>query len=393
MLFKILLVGLVIILGLLVVLPFILSVAGFSYFETPSFSSGASGAVSSSGVQGLLSRSRDTGENWEDVSFLRDRRISMPAQVLDVAFHPQNPDFVFMGTKSSGIWKSKDAGQSWEKIFDKSRVLNPAADVYKIAISRSNPQIIYAAVFQDRRGRVLRSSDGGETFREVYFVTVDRFGVFDLYVNPANAEWVRAVTGQGGVLETKDGGRNWRVLKWFGEPLVKILVNPLFPIEMLVVTERGRIFKTFDQGENWADLQEQDDGRDGGNLNYGPPSGFNPFAQLFSRSDKAPVLITDPQVFTTLYLGSQEGVLRSLNGGFTWQRLNLLIPPESLPVGAVAVHPRSSDIIFAAALSELHRSDDGGTNWRVSFLSTSSKIKNLFIHPLKPEIMFAILER
>lgn len=393
MLLKIILIGLAVILGLLVVLPFVLSIAGFNYFNLSDISSGGGAVTSSSAGQNLALRSRDAGENWDGISFLGDGRVSLPSQILDMAFHPQNPDVIFMGTKSSGIWKSKDTGQSWKKISDKSRVLNPIADVYKIAISRSNPQIIYAAVFQDRRGRVLRSSDGGDTFREIYFVTADRFGVFDLYINPADADWVIIVTGQGGALETKDSGRTWRVIKWFNNPLVKILVNPVFPVEMFVVNDQGNIFKTFDQGENWADLNEQSNDSGGSNLSYGPPPSFNPFAQLFSQSSKTIALVPDPKIFTTLYLGSKDGVLRSLDGGFNWKRLNLLMPPEALPVKAVVVHPRSSDIIFAGALSQLHQSDDAGMNWRVAFLPTSNKIKDLFIHPLKPEVMFAVLEK
>ena len=393
MVLKILLIGVAVILGLLVVLPFVLSVAGFNYFNLPDFSSDGGGSSSSSSVGRGLLRSRDGGENWEDVSFLGDRRVSLPAQILDIAFHPQNPDLIFMGTRSSGIWKSIDTGQSWEKIYDKSRVLDPSADVYKIAVSRSNPQILYAALFQDRRGRVLRSSDGGNSFREIYFVTADNFGVFDLYINPVDEDWVMIVTGQGGVLETKNGGRTWRVIKWFGNSLVKILVNPVFPMEMFVINDQGSIFKTFDRGENWADLSEESGDLGGDNLSYRPQVGLDPFAGLFSRSNKVVALVSDPRVFTTLYLGTKEGVLRSLDGGFVWKRLNLLIPPEALPINAVAVHPRSSDIIFAGASSQLHRSDDGGLNWRVAFLPVGGKVKNLFIHPLKPEIMFAVLER
>ena len=161
MVLKILLIGVAVILGLLVVLPFVLSVAGFNYFNLPDFSSDGGGSSSSSSVGRGLLRSRDGGENWEDVSFLGDRRVSLPAQILDIAFHPQNPDLIFMGTRSSGIWKSIDTGQSWEKIYDKSRVLDPSADVYKIAVSRSNPQILYAALFQENE--TLRSKINGLT--------------------------------------------------------------------------------------------------------------------------------------------------------------------------------------------------------------------------------------
>lgn len=387
---KILLIGLVVVLGLLIVLPFVLSMTGVQSFGLSGLSS-LSGGSSSTAGEGLL-RSGDGGENWENAAVSKTKRVSFPARIFDLAFHPQDPNVIFIGSKSSGPWKSVDTGKSWEKIVDRGQILNSLADVYKIAISPSSPKIMYLAVYQNNRGRVLKSENGGESFREIYFVTADRFGVFDLYVNPGNADQVVIVTGQGGVLETRNGGRTWRVVKWFSEPLVKLLVNPVFAGEMFVLTERGNLFKTFDGGENWADLNEQSQNQ-GQRIAYSQPQvSLNPWAGLFQRSAIA-ALVADPSVFTTLYLGSGEGILRSSNGGFTWTRLNILIPPEALPVKTVVVHPRFSNIIFAGAASQLHRSDDGGINWRVKFLPTGGKVKSLLIHPLKPEIMFAVLEK
>jgi len=387
---KILLIGLVIILGLLIVLPFVLSVTGFQFFGLSGFGSVGSGPSLAAG-QGLL-RSSDGGENWESAAFSKTKRVSFPVRIFDLVFHPQDPNIIFIGSKSSGLWKSGDGGKSWEKILDQGRILNPLADVYRVGLSRSNPQIIYLAVYQNNRGRVLKSENGGESFREIYFVTADRFGVFDLYINPGNADQVVIITGQGGVLETRNGGRTWKVIKWFKEPLVKLLVNPVFAGEMFVLTEQGNLFKTFDGGENWADLNEQSPNQGRPIAYSSPQASLDPWAGLFQRSG-IEALVADPGVFTTLYLGSGEGILRSANGGFTWERLNILIPPEALPVRTVAVHPRFSNIILAGAASQFHRSDDGGTNWRVKFLPTRDKIKNILIHPLKPEVMFAILGR
>ncbi len=387
---KILFIVLVVVLGLLVVIPFVLSIAGFQSFGFSGFTSTGGGPSSSAG-QGLL-RSFDGGENWQGAAVSKTKGVSFPARIFDLAFHPQEPDLIFLGAKSSGLWKSMDAGKSWEKMYDRGGVLDPAADVYKIAFSRSSPPIIYLAVFQNKKGRVLKSADGGESFREIYFVTADRLGVFDLYINPEDANQVTIVTGQGGVLETINGGLTWRVVKWFGEPLVKILVNPVFAGEIFVLTDRGNLFKTFDSGKNWADLNEWSQNQ-GGRIGYLKPQvSLDPFAGLFQRNN-VEVLVADPNVFTTLYLGSGEGILRSLDGGFTWERLNTLIPPEALPVRAVAVHPRSSNIIFAGASFQFHRSYDGGVNWMVKFLPTKSNIKSILIHPLKPEIIFAVLGR
>lgn len=393
MVLKILLISLVVILGLIVVLPFVLNIAGFQSFGLSGLGS-IGGAPSAIAGEGLL-HSGDGGETWENAAISKTSRVYFPARIFDLTFHPQNPDLVFVGSKSSGLWKSADAGRSWEKVFDRGKVLAPTADVYKIAISRFNPKVMYLAVYQNDRGRVLKSEDGGESWREVYFVTANRYGVFDLYVNSGDADRVIIVTGQGGVLETRNGGKTWRVVKWFSEPLAKLLVNPVFMSEMFVLTARGNLFKTFDGGENWADLNERqfDQNQPLPYLYPQPQIALNPLGGFFQQGSSIEALVSDPSVFTTLYLGSGDGILRSLNGGFTWERLKILIPPEALPVRAVAVHPRSSNIIFAGASSQLHRSDDGGTNWRVEFLPTKNKIKNILIHPSKPEIMFAILEK
>lgn len=155
MILKIVLVVLVVILGLIVVLPFVLSIAGFNVLQFGS----VSGGVSAAG-QGLL-RSQDGGENWKSAANSSDRKVKFPGEILDISFHPVNADILFLGSKGSGLWKSMDGGRSWQKVADRARVLDPRADVYKVAVSRSQPKIIYLAVLQNNRGRVLKSEDGG----------------------------------------------------------------------------------------------------------------------------------------------------------------------------------------------------------------------------------------
>lgn len=390
MVLKIILVILVIVLGLVVVLPFVLNIAGFNVFQFGSISGGAISAG-----EGLL-RSKDGGESWVSVTNSSDKRIRFPQEILDISFHATSSDIIFLGSKGSGLWKSMNGGSSWQKVVDKARVLDPRADVYRVAVSRSQPRIIYLAVFQNSRGRVLKSEDGGGSFREMYFVTANRFGVFDLYADPSDANHVIIATGQGGVLETRNGGRTWRVKRWFSEALTRLVVNPYFSGEMFVTTSGKNLFKTFDGGENWADLNEglQRVANSRGELEGRPsfqPS-LNPFAGgAFGKSLEA--LVADPNVFTTIYIGSQDGLLRSTNGGFSWERLNVLIPPEALPVKAVVVDPRNSSTIFAAALNQIHRSEDGGINWNVKTLAVNGRIARILIHPLKPDTMFIVLGR
>lgn len=381
---KILIIILVVLLGVIIITPFVLNIAGVNIFEFGSVGGGPKAG------EAVIMRSLNGGTNWEDVSISGNQETAFPKEILSIAFHPQNSDIIFLGTKGSGFWKSTNGGAYWDKINDSTKIIDPKSDVYKVAISRSNPDIIYIAVYQNDRGRVLRSDDGGSSFREVYFVTSDRFAVFDLFVNPLNSNHVLIGTGQGGLLETKDGGRAWRVVQWFTEEVERIAVNPLDSSEIFVITARDNLLKSADNGEHFASIRpEAKIARDLSVV----PSGFqeNPFTGVgvFGGRDKISAFQYDPQDPLTIYLGWVDGLLRSNDSGFNWERLKLLIPPEDLPVTAIAVHPRSSRIIFAGAGSQLHQSTDGGVNWSFSAFPTKTKIKSLVISPLEPQLMFA----
>ncbi len=384
---KVTLIAIIILIGLVVIIPFVLNIAGVKVFQ---FGAVGGGSLGSAG-EGML-RSPDGGENWEGVSAV-SRRDSFPSSILSFAFHPQNLDIVFLGAKSSGLWRSIDGGKSWHKLTDRTGVLDLRSDVYKVALGRENPNLIYLAVFQGGRGLVLRSENGGTTFSEVYLSPAARAGVFDIYLDPQNEKHVLIVTGDGGILESQNSGRSWRVKRRFTEAITRLIIHPLIFGEMYVITSSGNLLKSVDGGENWTDLTDRLRGT-GLEENIIPTLDLNPFSAFSALGRQAlEALILDPNDPETLYAGSKEGLTRSRDGAFTWKKLDLLIPPEALPISAVAVHPKNRNLIFAGASNQLHRSEDGGVNWSIDILPTKLRIRGLIMHPLKPEIMFAILAR
>lgn len=379
---KTFLIILIVFLALVILFPFVLYVAGVGNFQF-----GAVGGERRSGAAFL--RSADEGKSWSEIR-VEENGFS-PREILNIAFHPQNPAILYLGAKAGGLWKSDNRGQSWMRINDTSGTLRRDADVYKIALASSSPDILYLAVFQDKRGRVLKSDNGGTSFREMLFVTADNFGVFDIYVHPANADHVIAVTGQGGVLESTNGGETWSIKRWFSEALRHILVNPNFPNEFFVLTSSGKLWKTFDGGENWADLNKAL--RKAALENSERMRYQNPFFTF--QGDRGNIiehLFPDPNVFSTLYLASSLGLLRSINGGFSWEYMKTLIPPEALPVSAIAAHPFRPMVLFAAASNQIHRSDDGGEKWSVSIIDAHARITELIIDPKDPMVMFAVIK-
>ena len=191
----------------------------------------------------------------------------------------------------------------------------------------------------------------------MYFVPVERFGVFDLSYDDATGSAIIA-NGQGGLLESRDKGRSWRVAKWFSDGLTGLAVDPRAASTFYVLTSGGKIFKTTDRGASFVDLS----------------SGF----ASFDRSYKNQNLAIDP-LSGTLYLGSDYGLIRSRDAGFSWEGVPVIIPPEALPVLSVAVHPNDSRIFFASAQSQIYKTVDGGTSWSIVLSPTTRRVTKIVI--------------
>lgn len=380
-----------------IIIIFVLSIAVMLTFKMAGlrdFQFGSSGGNLSEGTEIL--RTQDGGKHWEKVTLSEERETPFPKEILNLTFHPSDPDVIFLGTKSAGLWKSTTRGVSWKPLFDSSRILNLHSDVYRISVNEKDPRVIYLAAFQNDHGRVLKSMDGGMSFREVYFVPEKRVGVFDVFSNPEDPEHAFIITGQGGLLETKNGGDTWRVRRWFGEALSRLLINPQNLKEIYVVTSRNKIHKSTDEGVTWLEVKESP-----ARLISESPTSIetitvphfevNVFKGLFGERIQT---FTIPQKdFSVLYMVTSQGILRSKDKGASWERLNLLIPPEKISDVSLAVHPKDPHIIFVGLGNQLHRSEDGGSNWTVDIFPTKLNVKSLYVHPERGEVMFVVFGR
>ena len=386
---KTVLIIIIVLVVIFIILPFVLNMVGIPIFQ---FGSVGGGSSRSAG-EGLLI-SEDGGETWANAGFSEERRDAFPKEIFGLTFHPEDPNVIFLASKSSGIWRSDTRGKSWKKMIDESGTLDPRADIYKVSPSASNPKVIYALIFQNNRGRVIKSENNGKNFKEIYSETADKIGIFDIYVSPSSDSHVVIVTGRGAVLESRDGGESWRVKKWFTDPLVKLLVNPRNSAEIMVVTSRGVIFRSLDGGENWLEIKESVEGTPGGKtapvFSYPPRESFSFFGSRAGSVSK--ILTVDPNNPSIIYTVPSNGLLKSTNSGTSWRKIQLLLPQTS-SINSLAIHPRDSQTVFVATGAQLHVSRDGGANWSIDILPTKSSVKTLYIHPLMPEVMFAVLGR
>ena len=63
----------------------------------------------------------------------------MSGRVTAIDAVVSNPDIIYIGTASGGVWKSESGGISWEPVFDKEKLINIGA----LAITQSNPDVIW----------------------------------------------------------------------------------------------------------------------------------------------------------------------------------------------------------------------------------------------------------
>jgi photosystem II stability/assembly factor-like uncharacterized protein len=164
------------------------------------------------------------GSTPKEFKPLKYRSIGPAAggRVSRAAGVPGDPATYYAAAASGGVWKSSDGGATWKPIFDDQ----PTSSIGSIAISASNPSIIYVGSGEANiRGNVAagngiyKSADSGKTWTRVW----NHEGqIGKMVVHPDNPDIAfAAVLGHAfgpnperGVYRTKDGGKTWvQVLK------------------------------------------------------------------------------------------------------------------------------------------------------------------------------------
>jgi len=167
-----------------------------------------------------------------------------------VAEDPTDPNIIYIGSPSGGIWKSTDSGISWVPLSDEFICMG----ISSIVISQSDPDIIYAAT-GDGDGNdtysvgVVKSTDGGLTWNTTglnYIVTESK-KVYKLLIHPGNDQILWAATNNG-FYKTEDGGDNWILKNNYS--IRDIELNPHNP--NTVFASGSSIFYSHDGGDSFT---------------------------------------------------------------------------------------------------------------------------------------------
>ncbi len=222
-------------------------------------------------------RTNDGGAHWENIS---DGYFG--GSIGAVAVSEEDPNVIYVGggevtvrgnvSSGSGMWKSVDAGKTWESIG-----LKNSRHIPRVRIHPKNPDLVYAAVLGDlfkssnERG-IYRSKDGGKTWKNILFVNEDA-GAVDLILDPNNPRIIFASTwrvrrtpysmesgGEGSALwKSTDGGDTWKNISTAkGLPkgiwgISGVTISPVNSNRIWAIIENkdGGVFRSDDGGETW----------------------------------------------------------------------------------------------------------------------------------------------
>ena len=313
----------------------------------------------------IIWRTIDGGATWFPQTAVEADKNLPEVSVLDIAFDKENSNIVYAGTEGAGLYRSFNNGQNWEKLIDRNGVLADNALVYKIAQDAKNVNNIYLAVFQDKRGMFLKSTDGGISFARTYLTQLENYPVEAIAVNPSASNIIYMGTKQGGFFVSRDYGETWNAAKWITGQITNIVVNPRNTSEIYVATRDRGLFRSSDGGETWRD--------------------FNKELARVSARHAISSFILEQVNGDTLYLAIANGLVKSNNRGLTWQFVNILIPPKALPVDAMALDPENPNMINVGVDTLLYKSEDGGVNWSVQKLDTAKRIAIMTIDENDPK--------
>jgi len=326
----------------------------FSLAVDPSSPSTVYAAVADAGVL----RSDDGGQTWGSVS------SGLPGDGVNaLAIDPTATGTIYAGVLR-GVYKTVNHGDAWTASFTGMRTLTPLS----LAVDPATPTTVFAGT----NVGLYESTDEGATWTH----PTNGLGEVDVYallIVPGTPEQIFA-GADGGVFRSQDGGATWaRVLQV--DTALALAVDRSTPSTLYAGgatsdLTQGFVYQSLDGGATWASYGSSATPLPAVDALAVPPAGGD----------------------VTLYAGTDGGAWGAVaqSGGVTWKSSSI---PQSVTIFSIAIDPTSPTTIFVGTDSGLLKSVDAGKNWQPIDPNASGLMSQfifaLLFDPAAPGTMYA----
>ena len=229
-----------------------------------------------------LFRSTDGGKSWQELPGLRQHKSASSWQpgaggmcLHTILLDPKRPGRIFVAISAAGAFRSDDGGTTWQPINRGLRsegIPDPHAEVghcvHRIAQHRARPDVL----FMQKHWDVMRSDDGGDSWREISGNLPSDFGFpIDVHAQEPDTVYVVPIKsdsehyppdGRLRVYRSRSGGHEWEALT-NGLPqrhcYVNVLrdamaVDALDPCGVYFGTTGGQVYVSPNGGDRWLPI-------------------------------------------------------------------------------------------------------------------------------------------
>ncbi len=326
-------------------------------------------------------------------------------RISDIELHPSSFDIIYVGAASGGVFKSIDRGENWTPIFDDAVSLS----IGDIAIDPNDSQTIYVGTGEANAGGgsmtyggfgIYKSTNAGESWENIGLEKT-RY-ISRIVIDPSNTDkiFVGAMgklfnkNNERGIYRSTDGGKNWENVLFISDSTgcIDLAINPQSPnIVYAAMWERRRspylrnyggitcgIYRSKDGGNNWTQLTN------------GLPNDFEKTGRIGLAISNS-----NPNVIYSIYVdnyGYFKGVYKSENGGDLWFDVTGNLPANIFSsfgwwFGNIRVDPNDPNIIFALGL-RLYKSVVGGNTWTEVTNGVHVDQHGMYIHPQNSNVIY-----
>ena len=297
----------------------------------------------------------------------------MSGRVTAIDVVHNNPDIMYVGTASGGLWKSASGGIKWDPIFDKE----VTGSIGAVAIQQSNPSVIWVGTGEGNPRNslnggygVYRSLDGGRSWqamglektRHIHRIIIDPTNPDVVYVGAIGSPW--GIHPERGVFKTTDGGKTWNKILFANNKtgVADMVMDPQNPNKLIVAMwehkrdpwffksggEGSGLHITHDGGKTWKKLTDKD----------GLPKGE------LGRIGIA-IAPSDPNIVYALVEAKKNALYKSEDGGFKWKKINDKNDIGNRPFyySEIYVDPQNENRIYSI-YTYVNVSEDGGKNFK-----------------------------